>query len=131
MRRMDETLNYSISICKHKTDTKMDLYHTTDSYGISELYPTPEKMRELLDSLDTKGPHEAEHPDVSLVHDPSGWIISVYPSGVVTFENLDEADEIPRFMSGVSRNQAFELWLDLSRGEIQRVNSRPWLRNEA
>ena len=109
----------------------MDLYHTTDSKGISELYPTAEKMRELLDSLDAQGAYEAEHPDVSLVHDPSGWTLSVYPSGVVTFENFDEADDIPRFMSGVTRNQALELWLELSRGEIHQVNSRPWLGNEA
>jgi hypothetical protein len=34
-------------------------------------------------------------------------------------------------MSGITRNQALELWLELSRGEIQQVNSRPWLRNEA
>ena len=109
----------------------MDLYHTTDSNGISELYPTAEKMRELLDSLDTRGAYEAAHPDVSLVHDPSGWTLSVYPSGVVTFENFDDADDIPRFMSGVTRNQALKLWLELSRGEIHLVDSRPWLRNEA
>ena len=109
----------------------MDLYHTTDSEGISELNPTAEKMRELLDSLDAQSAHEAEHPDVSLVHDPSGWALSVYPSGIVTFENFDEKDDIPRFMRGITRNQALEMWLELSRGELQQVNSRPWLRNEA
>lgn len=109
----------------------MELYHTTDADGISELSPTAEKMRELLDSLDSAEAHEAEHPDVCLVHDASGWSISVYPSGVVTFENLDEPDDAPRFMSGVTRNQALALWLELSRGEIHQVNSRAWLRNEA
>lgn len=109
----------------------MDLFHTTDIDGISELNPTAKKMRELLDSLNQASAHEAEHPDVSLIHDPSGWALSVYPSGVVTFENLDESDDIPRFMSGVTRNQALTLWLELSRGEIQQVNSRPWLRDEA
>ena len=109
----------------------MDLYHTTDAEGISELNPTAEKMRKLLESLDAQGAGDAEHPDVSLVHDGSGWSLSVFPSGVVTFENLDEDDDIPRFMSGITRNQAFELWLELSRGEIQQVNSRPWLRDEA
>ncbi len=109
----------------------MDLYHTTDADGISELNPTTEKMRKLLASLDTQGPDEAEHPDVSLVHDDSGWSLSVYPSGVVTFENLDTADDIPRYMSGITRNQALELWLELARGKIQQINSRPWLRDEA
>jgi len=88
-------------------------------------------MRQLLDSLDARGAAEAEHPDVSLVHDDSGWSLCVYPSGVVTFENLDEADDIPRFMSGITRNQALAMWLELSRGRIQQVNSRPWLRDEA
>lgn len=109
----------------------MDLYHTTDSDGISELNPTAEKMRELLDSLDDLDADEAEHPDVSLVHDPSGWALSVYPSGVITFENLDEPDDMPRFMSAISRNEVLELWLELSRGRIDHVNSRPWLRDEA
>ena len=109
----------------------MELYHTTDADGISELNPTAEKMRDLLDCLDTVDAYEAEYPDVSLVHDPSGWSLSVYPSGIVTFENLDQPDDAPRFMSGVSRNQALELWLELSRGEIRQVNSRPWLRDEA
>lgn len=109
----------------------MELYHTTDADGISELNPDADKMRELLDGLDSGAAHEAEHPDVSLVHDASGWSLSVYPSGVVTFENLDEPDDVPRFMSGVTRNQALELWLELSRGEIRQVNSRAWLRDEA
>ncbi|MFT5836822.1 MAG: hypothetical protein ACI9ZV_000321 [Candidatus Azotimanducaceae bacterium] len=109
----------------------MDLYHTTDAEGISELNPTAEKLRELLDNLDTQSANEAEHPDVSLIHDDSGWSLSVFPSGIVTLENLDEDDDIPRFMSGITRNQAFEMWLDLSRGEIQQINSRPWLHDEA
>ncbi len=29
----------------------MELYHTTDQHGISELNPSTEKMRKLLDSL--------------------------------------------------------------------------------
>jgi hypothetical protein len=109
----------------------MDLYHSTDVNGITELNPTAEKMRELLDSLDARDAYEAEHPDVSLVHDASGWSLSVFPSGVVTLDNLNEDDDIPRFMSGVTRNQALELWLELSRGKIQQINSRPWLRDEA
>lgn len=109
----------------------MDLYHTTDPDGISELTPTAEKMRELLDRLDEPGMDQMDHPDISLVHDPSGWSLSVFPSGVVTFENLDDTDQPPRFMSGVSRHEALRLWLELSRGQIDQVNSRPWLRDEA
>ena len=109
----------------------MDLYHTTDTDGVTELNPPAETMRELLDSLDHDEAEDAEHPDVSLVHDTSGWSISVFPSGVVTFENLDEPDEMPRFMIGVPRNEALALWLDLSRGRIEHLRSHPWLREEA
>jgi hypothetical protein len=109
----------------------MHLYHTTDADGITELNPTTETMRGLLDSLDSVDADDADHPDVSLVHDTDGWSISVFPSGVVTFENLDEPDEMPRFMTDVSRNQALGLWLDLSRGRIEHLHSQPWLREEA
>ncbi len=105
----------------------MQLYHTTDTDGISELNPDSKKMLELLTRLDEPGMAEAEHPDVSLVHDSSGWSLSVFPSGVVTFENLDDEDNPPRFMTGVTRHEALQLWLELSRGEIEQVNSRPWL----
>jgi hypothetical protein len=108
----------------------MDLYHTTDVQGITELNPTTEKMRALLNSLDEDEAKEAEHPDVTLVHDPSAWSLAVYPSGIVTLENLDDADHLPRFMTDVTRNQALKLWLELSRGQIQQVNSHPWLRDE-
>lgn len=109
----------------------MDLYHTTDIDGVTELNPPAETMRALLDTLDSTEADDAEHPDVSLVHDTSGWSISVFPSGVVTFENLDEPEEMPRFMSAVSRNDALALWLDLSRGRIEHLRSQPWLREEA
>jgi hypothetical protein len=29
-------------------------------------------------------------------------------------------------MKDVSRNQALELWLELSRGKIQQLKARPW-----
>jgi hypothetical protein len=109
----------------------MDLFHTTDIDGVTELNPTAETMRVLLDSLDAAEAAEAEYPDVSLVHDGTGWSISVFPSGVVTFENLDEPDEMPRFMTEVSRNKALALWLDLSRGRMDHLHSQPWLRDES
>lgn len=109
----------------------MGLYHTTDTDGITELNPPAETLRGLLNSLDAMEADDADHPDVSLVHDTSGWSISVFPSGVVTFENLNEPDEMPRFMSGISRNEALALWLDLSRGRIEHLCCQPWLRDEA
>jgi len=108
----------------------MDIYHTTDFDGISELNPDSRKMRKLLERLDEIDIQDEEHPDVSLVHDASGWSISVFPTGIVTFENLDHDDLAPLYMNDVSRHDALRMWLELSRGEIGRIKSRPWLRAE-
>lgn len=109
----------------------MELYHTTDHRGVSELNPSIKKMRALIDSLDERSVDEADHPDISLVHDPSGWSLSVYPSGIVTLENLDDLRETTRYMKDVSRNQAHKLWIKLSCGEIAYVKNLPWILNEA
>ena len=108
----------------------MQLYHSTDSQGVTILNPDLETMRLLLAELDEAGAEEEEHPDVSLVHDPSGWSISVYPSGIVTMENLNTKDDPPDYMNGVTREEALELWQELSRGEIELVRKRKWIRDE-
>ena len=108
----------------------MELYHTTDHHGISELNPSTEKMRELLNSLAKESEEEEEHPDISLVHDPSGWSIGVYPSGIITLENLDDAEGTIRYMKNLPLNQVHKLWMKLSRGEITYINNQPWLPNE-
>lgn len=109
----------------------MQLYHSTDSDGVTILNPDLETMRRLLSELDEPGADEAEHPDVSLVHDPSGWSISVYPSGVVTLENLNNRDATPDYLQSVPREDALQLWQELSRGEIDLVRGRHWIRGEA
>lgn len=108
----------------------MDLFHTTDIDGISELNPSSKKMREILASLDDPDTESEEYPDVSLVHDSSGWSLSAFPSGVVTFENLDDKDRAPRYIRNVSRDEAHRMWLELSRGEIESLNGRQWRRND-
>ena len=109
----------------------MNLFHTTDADGISELNPSADKMRELLDSLQDPEVLETEHPDVALVHDATGWALTAYPNGVVTLENFDHEDESPLYMKGMSRNQMLELWLELSRGEIQQLRARSWQREDS
>lgn len=108
----------------------MALYHTTDHQGVSEINPSANKMRSLLDSLDSVSTQETEHQDVSLVHDPSGWSLNVYPSNIVTFENLDKPNNTPYFMTSISRKDALKLWLRLSRGEIDHIKSQPWLQQD-
>ena len=110
----------------------MDLYHTTDVDGISMLNPDADAMRDLLAQLDEADIHEAEHPDVSLIHDPSGWFISVFPNGTVSLDNLDtDGDDAPIYMNNINRQDALKMWLELSRGEIERVQAYPWIRNDS
>ncbi|MEO0511059.1 MAG: hypothetical protein AAF065_14510 [Verrucomicrobiota bacterium] len=106
----------------------MDLFHTTDIDGVSEINPSVEKMREVLELLDEPEIEDEEHPDVSLVHDPTGWSLSVFPNGIVTFENLDDEDNTPRFMNGVSRTDVLKMWQELSRGKIERLLNQAWSR---
>ncbi|MFP4166486.1 MAG: hypothetical protein ACLFUF_04870 [Opitutales bacterium] len=104
----------------------MELYHTTDTEGVSELNPETGRMREILARLDEPGAEDPEHPDVTLVHDPSGWAASVYPSGIITLENFEDEDEPPRHLPGMSRHEALTLWTKLARGEIEAVKAYPW-----
>lgn len=106
----------------------MNLYHSTDMDGISELNPDSDRMQALIAQLDLADIEEAEHPDVSLVHDPSGWTLTLYPSGIVTYENLDDDDTQPLFMTGIDRAQALDLWKSLARGEVDALKQLPWLR---
>jgi len=104
----------------------MDFYHTTDVYGISLLNPDEAALRTLLQQLDDPAIDEAEHPDISLVHDASGWSVSAYPSGVVTMENLDSRDTPPLYMKGKSRTDVLGLWRKLARGEIEAIQKENW-----
>jgi hypothetical protein len=108
----------------------MDLYHTTDMDGVSELNPDEARMEQLIAQLDMPHFEEADHPDLSLVHDPSGWTLTLYPSGIVTYENLEDDDDQPRFMTGILRAKALQLWKSLARGDIEGLNGLPWLRDE-
>ena len=108
----------------------MDLYHTTDMDGISELNPDEARMQKLIAQLDLPDFEEADHPDLSLVHDPSGWTLTLYPSGIVTYENLDDDDDQPRFMTGILRAKALHLWKSLARGDVEGLKQLPWLRDE-
>ena len=109
----------------------MDLYHTTDTDGVSDLNPCEIKMREIIAQLDEPGAEESNHPDVSLVHDPSGWSVSLFPSGIATLENLDEEDSPPRYLNKLNRQQALQLWKELAQGKIEYILQHPWMHERA
>ncbi len=104
----------------------MILYHTTDARGVSEICPPKERLRSLVQSLDDTGGDEPDHPDISLVHDESGWSLSLFPSGVVVLEKLDADETEARHLRDVPRTKALELWLHLARGDIKAVEQEPW-----
>ncbi len=102
-------------------------YHTTDSRGVSEICPGKTRMRAIIQTLDLDEATAQEHPDVSLVHDETGWSISLYPHGIATLENLNDNDETaPRFLRNIDRNQAFSLWCQLAEGRIEALRQLNW-----
>lgn len=104
----------------------MALYHTTDADGISEICPNSRRMREIIAQLDDSESSASEHPDISLIHDESGWSLSLFPSGIALWENLDQGDADTRYIQNVSREKALDLWIKLSRGELDAIEGEPW-----
>jgi hypothetical protein len=63
---------------------------------------------------------------VGLTHE-SGWSLSAFPSGLVTWENVEDDSVAPRHRSEVPLTELRELWLDLAAGNIERVDGESWL----
>lgn len=99
------------------------MYHTTDRDGITELNPTDAKLRELLDSL--KEDDAGDNPEVWLTHVESGWMLSAYPSGLLTLENTIR--RVPeREIANASPEKTFILWKLLAAGRIEELMNEPW-----
>ncbi|MBN1403668.1 MAG: hypothetical protein JW942_04280 [Opitutales bacterium] len=100
-------------------------YHTTDSNGISELNPTPMRMREILGSV-LEDSDSADYPDAWLTHGPSGWTLTYASNKVLTLENADRDDMPSRCMRNVPLNRALELWMLLAKGDTRAVLGQDW-----
>ena len=96
-------------------------FHVTHSSGSMESCPPLSVLPSLLDELQTA---DAEHGDVSITHE-SEWCITVSRSGVVVFENLERGE--PRHLQQVSRDKILDLWSRLARGEIESLETEPWI----
>ncbi len=97
-------------------------HHVTTRWGAMEDEPTLERMRQVLNQLDSE---DKEHCSVSLTHD-SEWNLGAYPGGLLVWENL-EADNPPRHMNDVSGEQVLALWIQLSKGNLAYIEEQPWL----
>ncbi len=96
-------------------------YYVQTRWGDSEDAPTEARMREILSELDTPDP---EHPDTWLSHE-TGWTLSVFEGDTVIWENPEE-EQGPRYLQKVSREDALRMWLLLSRGAFNELESEPW-----
>jgi hypothetical protein len=86
-------------------------------WGGGEENPTVEEMKAALDELDTP---DMEHPSAWLTDD-DGWTVDVYEGGLVIFSH--ESKEVCQ-RTGVSRDEAFELWLLLQKGKRDEIRQR-------
>lgn len=77
----------------------------------------------LLDELEERLGDE-EHVSVSVIHE-SEWGLGFYRGGYVTFENV-EGDGEPRHKRGVSRENAIEMMIALSGGDLSALEHEPW-----
>lgn len=83
-------------------------------------------MREIIRALDEKGAEDPDHPDIALVHDASGWSISLYPSGIASLEKIGQDEAAPAFIRGLDRTQAFSIWCQLAEGRIEAIQQLDW-----
>ena len=77
-------------------------------------------LEALLSELDTIDP---EHPSVALSHE-SGWTLAAFPSGRLTFENVEQDGPARHIVT--SRGQIQALFAALADGDLVVVEAMPW-----
>jgi hypothetical protein len=90
--------------------------------GSGENDPPIESLSALYDELLLA---DIEHPNVSAIHDESGWCLSAYRDGGLIFGQLGDSSS-ERHLTGVSKERVLELWKLLIHGEVDRILSEPW-----
>jgi hypothetical protein len=96
-------------------------YTITHTSGAMEEQPPRDSIAALLDELDGA---DGEHPDVSVSHE-SGWTLSVFPSGRVIWENIEEDDEA-RHVFLHDRSEIEQLLYAVADGRVDVVDSAAW-----
>ena len=97
-------------------------YYTTDLNGVTVLNPTVNQMRTVIHSLDDT---HHNYIEVWLSHYESGWTMSVFPGGLIRFENEILKQPI-RQLRYIYFTKILELWLRLSRGEVDFILNMRW-----
>jgi hypothetical protein len=76
----------------------------------------------LLDELNDA---TAEHGDIAVGHE-TGWTLTVLARVRVVWENVEQSDE-QQHLDGLSREETLELMTLAASGDIDVVESRPWV----
>ncbi|MCP4309158.1 MAG: hypothetical protein GY926_11475 [bacterium] len=97
-------------------------FHVRTRQGEFISNPNDDTIDRVLAELDD--PLDPEHPDVSLGHE-SGWTLSVFPSGLLLWENV-ESDDGPRQRARIDRREIRRLWLALAKGDLASVEGFGW-----
>lgn len=92
--------------------------------GSMESDPSVEVLATLVKELEDSA--DLEHPDVS-VSDESGWTLSAYRNGLVTWENVEDEEIEPRHMSNVARDQVVKMFETLATGDVETIEAYPWM----
>jgi len=96
-------------------------YSITHTSGAMEHAPGRDSIAALLDELDET---DIEHADVSVSHE-SGWTLSVYPSGRLVWENIEEDDE-PLHTFVHERAEVERLLFAVADGHVEIVDAEAW-----
>lgn len=98
-------------------------FHITHRLGSMTSNPPLSAFGPLLNEL-KHDPEDREHCSVSVTHE-SEWCLSAFGDGYVAWENLEVG--LPRHMNGVPEEKLLRLWEALSKGELELIESEPWL----
>ncbi|MFF1697594.1 hypothetical protein ACFVXC_28925 [Streptomyces sp. NPDC058257] len=99
-------------------------YFMYDVMGETVDEPDPETMRHVLDGLANA---DDEHPDVSLSHE-SGWSLSAFRGGLLTWANAEDDSVAPRRMREVAREETLRLFGLLAAGDVVSIEALSWQR---
>ena len=98
-------------------------FHVTHRSGTEEGDPPWSSFPDLLAEV-RRRENDDERAGVSLTH-ASGWRLSVFPSGLVVWENVRHGE--PRQLPGLPDDRLFALWRLLAEGRIEAIEREPWL----
>ncbi|AJP02680.1 hypothetical protein TU94_15515 [Streptomyces cyaneogriseus subsp. noncyanogenus] len=97
-------------------------YFMNNLMGESTDSPDEAQIRLILAAFQES---DDEHTDVSLGHE-SGWTLSVFRDKRLLWENVEDTDVSPREGRLDSWDDVVDLILELSRGNIEAVDTFGW-----